>query len=148
MSICHRTGSAKNPYSIIRTNAAGCPGHSGHPGDYLFSGEFYLEATDLVIAGRGFDFAWARKYRSREGRLTTMGQGWDFSYNQSVSAGAAGSLVVADGNSRRDTYVSGVNGCYTATGFFRELCQQVDGSATTVPPGHIQKLYTLRPLLA
>ena len=81
---------------------------------YLFSGEFHLEATDFVIAGRGFDFEWSRKYRSREGRLTTMGQGWDFSYNRSVAAGAGGSLVVSDGNSRRDTYVTGTGSCWTA----------------------------------
>ena len=138
MQICHRTGSCKNPYTIIRTSAAACGGHSGHVpdyamagsggGSYLFSGEFYLEATDLAIAGRGFDFEWTRKYRSREGRLTPMGQGWDFSYNRSVAAGPAGSRIVSDGNSRRDTYVTGTGSCWTATGFFRELCLQVDNT--------------------
>ena len=119
--------------------AGGCSaGHSGHSpdygmaghggGTYLFSGEFHLEATDLVIAGRGFDFEWGRKYRSREGHLTTMGQGWDFSYNRSVAAGPAGSLVVSDGNSRRDTYVTGTGSCWTATGFFREVCLQADNT--------------------
>ncbi len=28
---------------------------------YLFSGEYYLEETDLAIEGRGFDFVWTRK---------------------------------------------------------------------------------------
>ena len=48
---------------------------------YLFSGEFYETAEDLGIPGRGFDLVWARKYRSRAGPVTEIGNGWDFSYN-------------------------------------------------------------------
>ncbi|MBI3192017.1 MAG: hypothetical protein HYZ36_05070, partial [Pedosphaera parvula] len=51
---------------------------------YLHSGEYHLEQVDLRIPGRGLDFEWRRTYRSREGRLTNMGQGWDFSYNRRV----------------------------------------------------------------
>ena len=85
---------------------------------------YCFEIVDFDIAGRGFDFEWRRKYRSREGRLTTMGQGWDFSYNRSVALDGLGNLIVADGNSRRDTYTMGPTGCYTSPGFFREACPQ------------------------
>ena len=70
---------------------------------YLFSGEFYEEVEDLRIPGRGLDFIWSRKYRSKIGPNTVQGNGWDFSYNISlIPAGA--DLIVCDGNSRRDGY--------------------------------------------
>jgi RHS repeat-associated protein len=120
VSLCHGTASQSNP--LGRT--------------YLFSGEFALEANDLVIEGRGFDFVWSRKYRSREGRLTTIGNGWDFSYNRSIAVDSLGNLIVADGSSRRDTYVMGTSGCWTATGFFREACPQPDGTIVLTFPDH------------
>ena len=51
---------------------------------YLFSGEFHLEAEDMRIKGRGLDFVWARKYRSRLGPTTELGNGWDYSYDLRV----------------------------------------------------------------
>src|SRR5205085_8419694 len=34
--ICHATGSATNPYVLVKTSEAGCiNGHSAHPGDYI-----------------------------------------------------------------------------------------------------------------
>ncbi|NKB23501.1 MAG: hypothetical protein GKR87_03795 [Kiritimatiellae bacterium] len=42
---------------------------------YLFSGEQYLPVTDLTIKGRGMDFVWGRKYRSKIGPDTVMGNG-------------------------------------------------------------------------
>ena len=35
-TICHATGSAKNPYVLVRTSEQGCiNGHSSHVGDYI-----------------------------------------------------------------------------------------------------------------
>ena len=68
---------------------------------YLFSGEFHESAVDLHIRGRGLDFVWARKYRSRIGPNTGMGNGWDFSYNKQVEA-AGSHLRLHDGNTRAD----------------------------------------------
>lgn len=46
--ICHATGSAKNPYSIIQVSDSGCVnGHSGHAGDYVAT------ATDMDCHGGG-----------------------------------------------------------------------------------------------
>ena len=39
----------------------------GAHGVYLFNGEFHEAVEDMRIAGRGFDFVWARKYRSKLG---------------------------------------------------------------------------------
>jgi YD repeat-containing protein len=56
---------------------------------YLFSGEFYQSDVDLRIPGRGPDLVWARKYRSRLGSSTPLGNGWDFSYNIALAEQAA-----------------------------------------------------------
>ncbi len=53
----------------------------GESSVYLFSGEFFHTAVDLRIPGRGIDFVWSRKYRSRIGPSTRAGNGWDHSYN-------------------------------------------------------------------
>jgi hypothetical protein len=42
---------------------------------YLFNGELFEQAVDLRIKGRGLDFVWARKYRSRTGPDTVQGNG-------------------------------------------------------------------------
>jgi Domain of unknown function (DUF6531) len=86
---------------------------------HQFSGEFVHSATDLRVPGRGLDFIWARKYRSRLGPNTAQGNGWDFSYN--IFARRAGSHVeVHDGNTRRDVFLLQTNGTFALDGFFRE----------------------------
>ena len=96
---------------------------------YMFSGEFHESYTDLRISGRGLDFAWARRYRSRLGPGTAMGNGWDFSYN--VYLGADGtSRVVHDGNTRADTYLSQPDGTWARNEFFRVLAKNPDDTYT------------------
>ena len=53
VQICHRTGSARNPYNIIRTNAAACGGHSGHAGDYITSTDPASPIYDPTCNGQG-----------------------------------------------------------------------------------------------
>jgi RHS repeat-associated protein len=110
---------------------------------YLFSGEFYEEVEDLRIKGRGLDFVWSRKYRSKLGPNTRQGNGWDFSYNIFIEANGA-DVDVCDGNSRRDTYflqaalgtAGGASGQAAASKtwsrpeFFRDLMLDADGSYT------------------
>ncbi len=96
-------------------------------GVYLFSGEFHHEAMDLTVPGRGFDFVWARKYRSRIGPDGDFGPGWDCSYDISVrSVGAA--LSVRDGNGRDDLYTLQPDGTWAAPELFRALSENPDGS--------------------
>jgi len=94
---------------------------------YLFSGEFHFSAIDLRIKGRGLDFVWARKYRSRSGPLSAMGHGWDYSYNLRVELSGP-NVLLHDGNTRSDLYLAQPDGTWARQEFFRVLGQQLDGS--------------------
>jgi hypothetical protein len=94
---------------------------------YFFNGEFYQSAVDLRIRGRGLDFVWARKYRSRNGPSTAMGAGWDYSYDIFLEAAGA-DRILHDGNSRADLYTLQLNGKWAVTSLFREL--QLNGDNT------------------
>jgi YD repeat-containing protein len=94
----------------------------------LFSGEFYKSAVDLRIRGRGIDFVWARTYRSRTGKNTSIGNNWSHSYDKHIEA-CSGNLILHDGSTgRQDTYYAQPNGIWAADGFFREFRQELDGS--------------------
>ncbi|MDH3785348.1 MAG: DUF6531 domain-containing protein, partial [Acidobacteriota bacterium] len=71
-------------------------GVSGGGSTYLFSGEFHHSETDLTIEGRGLDFTWARKYRSRIGPDSPNGINWDHSYNIYIEAPNVGPSEVLD----------------------------------------------------
>ena len=98
---------------------------------YLFSGEFFTEAEDLRIPGRGLDFVWSRKYRSKFGRDTLLGTGWDWSYNIRIEQIAADrDIRLFDGHSRSDVYSRQGDGSWAATGFFRTLVKNLDDTYT------------------
>jgi len=48
----------------------------------LHSGEFVFNEIDLHIPGRGFDFVFARTYRSQSIYSGALGWGWDHNYNK------------------------------------------------------------------
>ncbi|MEK6674997.1 MAG: DUF6531 domain-containing protein, partial [Planctomycetota bacterium] len=99
---------------------------------HLFSGEVFFEQEDLRIPGRGFDFVWKRKYRSREGIATAMGINWDHLYNIYVDASGP-NLILHDGNSRRDTFTPDAGGTtWSAPGFFQQIIQNPDGTFTVL----------------
>jgi len=118
----------------VATPAGGCcedePDSPALDPVYLFSGELYEDEVDLRIAGRGLDFVWGRKYRSKVGPSTEIGEGWDWSYNVKLEQQGI-DLLLCDGSSRRDVYreQSG-GGSWMAPGFFREITREVDGSHT------------------
>jgi RHS repeat-associated protein len=94
---------------------------------YLHAGEFYEDVVDLRIKGRGFDFLWARKYRSRLGANTAQGNGWDFSYNVSIDKDGA-DLIQRDGNGRVDRYAAMPDGSWQRREFFSTLQCESGGS--------------------
>lgn len=54
VTICHRTASVRNPYTIIRTSTAGCAsGHADHAGDYIASSDPASPAYDPTCSGQG-----------------------------------------------------------------------------------------------
>jgi YD repeat-containing protein len=121
-------GRHHNPYFSENNNAGEMPAlhghHRGHVtvlkshdndcdgfGIFPATGELRCQETDLLIPGRGLDFAWVRTYRSRTGPTTAQGAGWDFSYNVSVSSQPDGTIILRPGNGRADTfYPDGTNG--------------------------------------
>jgi len=96
---------------------------------YLATGEFYHTAVDMRIRGRGLDFIWARKYRSRFGPNTEMGNGWDYSYNIYLQT-VGPDLLLHDGNSRQDIYTLQPNGKWARDEFFREITLNGNGTFT------------------
>lgn len=88
----------------------------------LFSGEFHLTETDLVIRGRGFDFDWTRCYRSKIGPNTAMGNGWDHTYNIHLEP-SGDNLILHDGGGRSDEYCRNAGGTWSHPEYFREIVQ-------------------------
>ena len=112
------------------TDDGDCPKNKTDP-IHLFSGEFYITFEDLRIRGRGFDFVWERKYRSKIGPNTAQGNGWDFNYNAFIEK--SGVLrVLCNGASRRDFYYPrpDMPNTWARNEFFNELKQEADGSYT------------------
>jgi len=111
---------------------------------YLFSGEYYLEETDMEVPGRGdLPFRWMRKYRSRIGPDTVQGNGWDYGYHKFI-ADIEGIFTYFDGNTRVDFYNIWDETCWVCDGFFQTLCEQPDGTfLMTFADG---KTYTFAPL--
>ncbi|MCH8148591.1 MAG: RHS repeat protein [Planctomycetes bacterium] len=96
---------------------------------YLFSGEKYESVVDMRIPGRGIDFVWSRKYRSRIGPDTAMGNGWDFSYNIRLEP-VGPDLILHNGRTRSDKYTPQPDGTWTRREFLRVIEQNPDGSYT------------------
>ena len=109
---------------------------------YLHSGELYSDAVDLVIPGRGFDWAFARNYRSGITFEGPLGHNWDFNYNRRlvlvteenqlsipVAGVSAGNVIRMDGRNRSDRYAVQDDSAYQAPpGFFTSLTRLADGS--------------------
>lgn len=54
VQVCHATGSASNPYKIIKIAVAGCKnGHTGHDGDYITSSDPASPLYDPTCSGGG-----------------------------------------------------------------------------------------------
>jgi RHS repeat-associated protein len=110
---------------------------SGGTGDgetdpiYLFSGEFFHEETDLRIRGRGPDFTWSRKYRSKIGPATAQGYGWDYSYNIYLEQDEE-ALIVHDGNTRSDRYLPQSDGTWARNEYFDIIEADVDDTLSLV----------------
>lgn len=96
---------------------------------YLFSGEMYLDVEDLRVPGRGFDFIWSRKYRSKLGLDTPMGRGWDHSYNLLLEPDGT-NYFVCNGRARKDRFRSRSDGTWAKTEFFQSLSPNPDGTLT------------------
>ncbi|MCK4659818.1 MAG: DUF4347 domain-containing protein [Phycisphaerae bacterium] len=106
---------------------------------YLFSGEYHYNTTDLRIAGRGFDFALRRKYRSKTGGPTMMGANWDVSYNQYLEQRRS-NLLFCDGTGRRDLFRNQGGGTYARDEYFCVIQEEPSGTfVMTLPDKTIKR---------
>jgi RHS repeat-associated protein len=98
------------------------------PNVYLHSGEFHWDEVDLAIPGRGMDFVWQRRYRSRLGEPGEVGYGWDHSYNLRIEPAGSQDIRIWDGNGRCDVYKKQGDDTYVKVEYCREGCFNPDGS--------------------
>jgi RHS repeat-associated protein len=96
----------------------------------LFSGELFIQSTDLFIEGRELDFELTRTYASRRDVDSAVGNNWDFSYNIFLEEGSGTNVVVNNGAARRDEFVDIGGGKYVQDEFFSELTENPDGTFT------------------
>ena len=75
-------------------------------GVYMHTGEFFLNAVDLQIPGRGLDWSFSRKYRSQIQYDGPLGHGWDFNMNARLIAVGGGDHLFLDGTGRQLSLVS------------------------------------------
>jgi len=96
---------------------------------YYFSGEFAYASIDMQIKGRGIDFIWSRRYRSKVGPDTAQGNGWDYSYRVFIEEDGD-DLILFDGNGRSDRYIPSGSNRWSRNEFFRDLVRNDDGTYT------------------
>ena len=99
---------------------------------HLHNGEFFVEQTDLTIAGRGFDFEWKRYYRSRANLKGPLGYNWDHSYNIYIEQDGT-DLILHDGDFREDRFIpTATPDVWGAPGQFRTIYLNTNGTYTVV----------------
>jgi YD repeat-containing protein len=97
----------------------------------LHNGELVHYVVDLDIAGRGFNWQFARKYRSGITFDGPLGRNWEFNYNRRLFVETNGHVLRLDGFARADRYLVQTNGSYVPPrGFYTKLIQNPNGSFT------------------
>ena len=113
---------------------------------YLHSGEFFTAETDLRIPGRGFDFAFSRKYEAQSIFSGPLGWNWDHAYNRRLLELPNGDILYFNGMGRRERYVAVkygdvVSGYTSPAGALSELKKRMDGTFTLVFPDRFIEIY-------
>ncbi len=82
----------------------------------LDRGDLMIARSDLIIPGRGFDFAHVRTYRGMARRNTSQGLGWDFGYNIRLEIDpASGAVALLEGDKvRQENYAPTENGQFSS----------------------------------
>jgi len=85
---------------------------TGDPLD-LASGEVSLRRVDLRVPGRGLDWEFSRRYRSRISFLGRVGANWEFNdHARLLLDTVTGGFTLADGNGRSDIFTLMQGGDY------------------------------------
>jgi RHS repeat-associated protein len=117
-----------------RTAILGLGQDSGPASVYLHNGEFFLDAVDLEIPGRGFNWKFVRTYRSGIIFNGPLGHNWEFNDNRRLVVMGA-EVLRMDGFARADAYRWNTDGTFTApAGFYTSLAMNPDGTFTEHEP--------------
>jgi YD repeat-containing protein len=102
------------------------------PGTLLSSGEMSHSTVDLQVKGRGFDFAFARTYRSQSVGTGPLGPGWDFSYRERLRELPNGDVERYDGEGRKFVFhIDSAGKLKAPEGIFVSLSKQGIERSTT-----------------
>ncbi len=99
-------------------------------GVYLHTGEFFIQATDLEIPGRGLSWRHVRSYRSQINHDGQQGRNWTFNYDRRVVSTMFG-IAYLDGTGRQDDYLP-TGPLYEPVdpGIYTKIRQNEDGTFT------------------
>ncbi|WP_372371342.1 RHS repeat-associated core domain-containing protein [Candidatus Uabimicrobium sp. HlEnr_7] len=96
---------------------------------HINSLEFFLEAVDLQIPGRGMDFVMRRTYHSRSNFDGPLGFNWDFEFNRRFVPDPQDPniLVLYDGQMRGNPYVISGDDVISPDYHFNKVVKEDDG---------------------
>jgi len=115
---------------------------------YAHSGEFFLDAVDLEVPGRGLPYRFRRHYESRHAFRGSLGWNWEHEYaDRRLSPGLFGRNVVrADGRGTLDEYLYDLDSdsYVSPVGVFSRLFLDGDGLfVERLPDGTRYRYYPL-----
>ncbi|MEO2078270.1 MAG: DNRLRE domain-containing protein [Bacillus sp. (in: firmicutes)] len=100
----------------------------------ISSGNLVYQSTDFVIPGPKFAMVMKRTYNSQSSTKTSLGYGWDFSFNTNLlkeynDAGEEIGLILKDGDGSLHRFIKNEQGIYESPkGLFMTLTKKGDGS--------------------
>lgn len=111
------------------TDCAECDRSGGSRVD-VANGTYYFDDLDIAVPSRGLPVSIHRTYRSSNtDQWTSLGPGWQLSYDERLQSIAGGAVVDVDENGYKWTYVDAGGGAFiTPAGQHRTLTRQSDGS--------------------
>jgi RHS repeat-associated protein len=107
----------------------------------LHDGQLLIEAADLQIPGRGFDWRFARTYRSGVLFDGPLGHGWEFNYNRRLVLETSGTVLRMEGHGRADRYGLAGASFQAPTGYYTTLVRNPDGTFVETDRNRSRALY-------
>ncbi|WP_201714655.1 DNRLRE domain-containing protein [Rossellomorea arthrocnemi] len=97
----------------------------------LANGNLYALFTDSSLNGRGLDTSILRVYNSQDDSDVSLGKGWRFNHDMSISEQVNGDILLTDEDGTRHLFSKNSDATYTSPlGVFRNLTKLSDGKYT------------------
>ncbi len=107
----------------------------------LSTGNLWRTETDLTIQARGLPIVWSRTYNSRSNHDGAFGHGWTFSYGESLTERADGSVLYREADGTEHVFEPDGAGGYTAPpGKYLTLTKEADGFRMRTQEGLVSEL--------